>query len=172
MYEAAILPLDEKKYNVLAVEEIGKKMGVHVLRLPPYNCDMNPIEMAWSVTKGKAMKSFRNEEKTVVSVEKVLFRKPCLIIGNHSQVKNILDTMSSETARNQMEHVKKVEAVRNFYLSIYHKRYNCEDVPFSSSSSERLSSPSATRRLRPRADCRRRSPASRSRTYLQMKMLI
>lgn len=82
MYEAAILPLDEKKYNVLAVEEIGKKMGVHVLRLPPYNCDMNPIEMAWSVTKGKAMKSFRNGERTVVSVEKVLSRKPYLIDGN------------------------------------------------------------------------------------------
>lgn len=34
-----------------AVEDIGVREGVSVLRLPPYHCHFNPIELAWSDLK-------------------------------------------------------------------------------------------------------------------------
>ena len=37
---------------VYAVEEIAKSAGHEVVRLPPYHCKLNPIEMAWAQVKG------------------------------------------------------------------------------------------------------------------------
>lgn len=37
-----------KKY---AVDELAKKYNCITLRLPPYHCELNPIEMAWSSIK-------------------------------------------------------------------------------------------------------------------------
>ena len=36
------------RYNT---DEKAKKNGHTVLRLPPYHCDLNPIEMVWSQIK-------------------------------------------------------------------------------------------------------------------------
>ncbi|XP_072384421.1 uncharacterized protein [Diabrotica undecimpunctata] len=36
------------KYNI---ETLVEKYGVEVLRLPPYHCELNPIEMVWSQVK-------------------------------------------------------------------------------------------------------------------------
>ncbi|GFW44305.1 DDE_3 domain-containing protein [Trichonephila clavipes] len=35
-------------YNGYRVEEIAEKFGHKILRLPPYHCELNPIEMIWS----------------------------------------------------------------------------------------------------------------------------
>jgi len=40
------------KYNLYVVDEEAKKQNKIVLRLPPYHCELNPIELAWSVVKG------------------------------------------------------------------------------------------------------------------------
>jgi transposase len=54
---------DEKKY---VIDTLLNKHGHDVLRLPPYQCQYNPIEMAWGVTKSyynkhrKAMPSTKN----------------------------------------------------------------------------------------------------------------
>ncbi|RZC32052.1 DDE 3 domain containing protein [Asbolus verrucosus] len=37
-----------KKYNV---DDMTKKRGFQVLRLPPYHCNFNPIEMIWAELK-------------------------------------------------------------------------------------------------------------------------
>src|SRR5277367_6580138 len=34
------------------IDEIAKAAGHKVLRLPPYHCELNPIEMAWAQVKG------------------------------------------------------------------------------------------------------------------------
>ncbi|XP_051171071.1 uncharacterized protein LOC127287955 [Leptopilina boulardi] len=39
-------------YNKYIIDEIDKKDNKIILRLPPYHCELNPIEMAWSVVKG------------------------------------------------------------------------------------------------------------------------
>lgn len=41
-------------YNKYIVDEKAKKQNKIVLRLPPYNCELNPIELAWSVVKNHA----------------------------------------------------------------------------------------------------------------------
>ena len=33
------------------VDEMVKAAGHEVLRLPPYHCELNPIELAWSQVK-------------------------------------------------------------------------------------------------------------------------
>ena len=34
-----------------AVDEMAKASGHEVVRLPPYHCELNPIELAWSQVK-------------------------------------------------------------------------------------------------------------------------
>ena len=34
------------------IDEYAKSTGRTLLRLPPYHCDLNPIELAWAVVKG------------------------------------------------------------------------------------------------------------------------
>ncbi|XP_046428432.1 uncharacterized protein LOC124183682 isoform X2 [Neodiprion fabricii] len=46
-----IVELEKKKFNRYVIEELANKANKIVLRLPPYHCDINPIEMAWSMMK-------------------------------------------------------------------------------------------------------------------------
>ena len=38
----------EERY---AIDEIAKTFGHEIVRLPPYHCELNPIEMAWAQVK-------------------------------------------------------------------------------------------------------------------------
>ena len=40
------------KYKKYSVDEIATEHGVKVLRLPPYHCELNPIELIWAQMKG------------------------------------------------------------------------------------------------------------------------
>lgn len=42
----------KNQFNGYIIEEIAKKHDVKILRLPPYHCELNPIEMAWNQVKG------------------------------------------------------------------------------------------------------------------------
>ncbi|XP_051158574.1 uncharacterized protein LOC127279959 [Leptopilina boulardi] len=42
----------KKQYNSYVIDEIAKKNNKIILRLPPYHCELNPIEMVWSMVKG------------------------------------------------------------------------------------------------------------------------
>ncbi|XP_076678743.1 uncharacterized protein LOC143374475 [Andrena cerasifolii] len=39
-------------YDKYVIDEFAKTTGRTILRLPPYHCDLNPIELAWAVVKG------------------------------------------------------------------------------------------------------------------------
>ena len=39
-------------YDKYVIDEYEKSTGRKLLRLPPYHCDLNPIELAWAVVKG------------------------------------------------------------------------------------------------------------------------
>lgn len=45
------------QYQLYAVDELAKKYGVEVLRLPPYHCELNPIELIWANVKGHVAKN-------------------------------------------------------------------------------------------------------------------
>ncbi|XP_022183104.1 uncharacterized protein LOC111042712 [Myzus persicae] len=38
-------------YNKYVIDELVKKQNKTILRLPPYHCELNPIELAWSIVK-------------------------------------------------------------------------------------------------------------------------
>ena len=38
--------------TVYVIDKIAKAAGHEVVRLPPYHCELHPIEMAWAQVKG------------------------------------------------------------------------------------------------------------------------
>ncbi|XP_022831023.1 uncharacterized protein LOC111359655 [Spodoptera litura] len=40
------------EYQSYVIDEMAKEVGVEVLRLPPYHCELNPIELVWADVKG------------------------------------------------------------------------------------------------------------------------
>lgn len=47
-----IVRAHKNRYEAFVVDEIAKQRNKTVLRLPPYHCELNPIEMIWSQVKG------------------------------------------------------------------------------------------------------------------------
>lgn len=43
---------ERKKYDKYLVDEMAKQHNRTLLRLPPYHCELNPIELIWSQVKG------------------------------------------------------------------------------------------------------------------------
>lgn len=39
----------KSKHNFYKVDELASNRGHEVVRLAPYNCDLNPIELVWKV---------------------------------------------------------------------------------------------------------------------------
>ena len=54
------------------METVAKEYGQEILRLPPYHCELNPIELAWAAEKNYEVGE--NKDMSLDSVEK-LFRK-------------------------------------------------------------------------------------------------
>ncbi|XP_076665030.1 uncharacterized protein LOC143367279 [Andrena cerasifolii] len=82
----------EKTYKI---DELIKSHGHNVLRLPPYMCDLNPIELAWAQLKRKIRE--RNPSSTISKDDLQTFTREAL----------------SEITQNQWEnfcrHVEKIE---------------------------------------------------------------
>lgn len=45
--------IHKEKYNVHVTDEMAAAANKTVLRLPPYHCELNPIEMVWAQIKGE-----------------------------------------------------------------------------------------------------------------------
>ena len=54
------------------METVAKEYGHEILHLPPYHCELNPIELAWAAEKSYV--AGENKDMSLDSVEK-LFRK-------------------------------------------------------------------------------------------------
>ena len=78
---------------------IAKEYGHEILRLPPYHCEMNPIELAWAPEKNYV--AGENKDISLDSVEK-LFRKK-------------REKLPEDFWRKCVEHVKKIE--KNYWES-------------------------------------------------------
>ena len=46
-------------YKKYIVDEMAKARGIEVLRLPPYHCELNPIELIWAEVKGNVARENR-----------------------------------------------------------------------------------------------------------------
>ena len=79
--------------NAKVVEKIAKKYGMEVLRLPPYHCELNAIELIWADEKNFVARE--NKEMTIEHVE-TLFRKR-------------REEISAETYKNCIKHARFVE---------------------------------------------------------------
>uniref|UniRef100_A0A914VBY4 Tc1-like transposase DDE domain-containing protein n=1 Tax=Plectus sambesii TaxID=2011161 RepID=A0A914VBY4_9BILA len=56
LFDKCIAPLKKTDFNRHAVERIALESGVNILRLPPYHCDLNPIESVWGWDKATAVR--------------------------------------------------------------------------------------------------------------------
>lgn len=57
-----LINLHKDKYNTYVTDEMAKKDSKIVLRLPPYHCELNPIELIWAKIKNEVAsknKSFK-----------------------------------------------------------------------------------------------------------------
>jgi len=54
------------KYTSYFVDNMAKDAGHTVLRLPPYHCELNPIELAWAMVK-----TYVKQNNTTYKIEDV-----------------------------------------------------------------------------------------------------
>lgn len=62
------------KYEEYRVDQVAQLHGHTVLRLPPYHCELNPIENIWSVVKGDVAaknKTFKEKEVELLTQEAI-----------------------------------------------------------------------------------------------------
>lgn len=79
-----------KQYKI---DKLAEECGHCVLRLPPYHCDLNPIELVWAKVKSEVARN--NTDYTLKSVETLL--------------SNALDRVSPEDWKKFVTHVENVE---------------------------------------------------------------
>ena len=75
------------------METVAKEYGHEILRLPPYHCELNPIELAWVAEKNYV--AGENKDMSLDLVEK-LFRKK-------------REELPEDFWRKCVEHLKKTE---------------------------------------------------------------
>ncbi|XP_025196208.1 uncharacterized protein LOC112595285 [Melanaphis sacchari] len=61
--------LREKRYQL---DELAYQTGNEVIRLPPYHCQYNPIELIWAQVKGEV--ATKNTTFKIADVEKLLHK--------------------------------------------------------------------------------------------------
>ena len=88
-----------ENYPAYRLEKIAYKYGHEIVRLPPYHCQLNPIELIWGIEKSYV--ASENKEHKLSEVED-LFRKK-------------REEMDQETCKKCTEHVKRIE--EEFYKS-------------------------------------------------------
>lgn len=96
MVKAELLQLinSHKPSNIsYVVDEMAKQQNKIVLRLPPYHCELNPIELIWAQVKGDVA---RNNRTFKLSDVKVLFH-------------NALSKVTEQNWKNAIDHTKKIE---------------------------------------------------------------
>jgi len=83
----------KKKYDQYVIDEYAKDNNKIILRLPPYHCELNPIELAWS-----SVKSYVRMHNNTFKLKDVL-----------ELLKKGVEHVTPEMWKNCIEHVKNVE---------------------------------------------------------------
>lgn len=99
MLKAELLELVKQHksfYEKKIVDEMAKQHGMVVLRLPPYHCELNPIELVWSQVKGYVAKN--NKTFNLKEVRQLL--------------QEAINNISEENWKNCVKHVVEKEEPR------------------------------------------------------------
>ncbi|XP_061717563.1 uncharacterized protein LOC133525293 [Cydia pomonella] len=83
----------KEKYQSYVIDEMAKKKDITVLRLPPYHCELNPIELIWADIKGYVARN--NTTFNFKDLKKL--------------VEDGIEQVTKEKWANCVEHVKKEE---------------------------------------------------------------
>lgn len=92
---------NKQQYIKYVVDEMAREKGVHVLRLPPYHCELNPIELIWGQVKNEVAR--KNTTFKLAEVKELLV--------------NALEAVNAETWQKAIQHVIK-EEVRMIPLDV------------------------------------------------------
>lgn len=88
-----LVKVHKENFNKYAIDELAKTYNRTVLRLPPYHCELNPIELIWAQVKGEIAR-----KNTTFKLK---------------EVKELLDTslnnVTKENWLNAIKHVKEIE---------------------------------------------------------------
>lgn len=69
-----IVKTHKHRYEAYVIDEMAKQKNKSVLRLPPYHCELNPIELIWSQIKGYVAnknKTFKLPEVKLLLLEAI-----------------------------------------------------------------------------------------------------
>lgn len=80
-------------YSLNIIDEMAKSHGLTVLRVPPYHCELNPIELVWSQVKRHVA---ANNQKYDVKLMEPL-------------IQNAFKSVSKQHWKNYCQHVEKIE---------------------------------------------------------------
>ena len=67
-----IVQLNKPRFKQYVIDEMAKKRNICILRLPPYHCELNPIELVWAQVKGIVA---RNNTTFKLKDVEILFQK-------------------------------------------------------------------------------------------------
>ena len=84
---------EREKFPDKVMETVAKEYGHEILRLPPYHCELNPIELAWAAEKNYV--AGKNKDMSLDSVEKLFKKKR--------------EELPEDFWRKCVEHVKNIE---------------------------------------------------------------
>ncbi|XP_074041454.1 uncharacterized protein [Leptinotarsa decemlineata] len=62
----SVIKYHRDRYRQHVVDTIARAEDITILRLPPYHCELNPIELIWAQIKELAMERIRKEDWTYV----------------------------------------------------------------------------------------------------------
>lgn len=92
LLQVVALNKGSQKYEI---DEIARNNGHEVLRLPPYHCNLNPIELIWGKIKTEIRKENSNADQTLVRIEQI--------------TKDAIENVSAENWQKCITHTKKLE---------------------------------------------------------------
>ena len=102
----AIVNENKKAYNKYIIDEMAKEQRKIVLRLPPYHCELNPIELIWGDVKNSVAK--RNTTFKFADMQN-LFREALATITAEKWKKCIQHVQQKvETKMWQLDHIIEV----------------------------------------------------------------
>ncbi|CAH2095722.1 unnamed protein product [Euphydryas editha] len=52
----------KENFKSIVIDQMAEQKGVTVLRLPPYHCEINPIELIWADIKGYVARLLLNSQ--------------------------------------------------------------------------------------------------------------
>lgn len=89
----SIIKMHKPSFKIYKIDDLFSKSGHTVLRLPPYHPDLNPIELIWSLLKGRVAK--KNVTFNIDAVERL--------------VSETCESITKDEWKKRCEHTRKIE---------------------------------------------------------------